>query len=518
MTDKLRIGLLHIAVAHKQPEKNRAVLFDLLKNAATQGAQLVVTPELSLSGYSFRSRNDILPYVESENSATVRALSEAARNYSIYVCSGMAEKDERTGIVYNSVFVIDPEGKIVCRYRKINAESRWACAGSPHQNNTFETPWGRMGVLICSDSYYGLIPRCTALRGADLIIVVTNWPPSGLDPKELWRARALENGVFLVACNRGGVDLTMDCSEAPSCVYDPCGNEIFEGRSSDSELFIVDIPLTEDGRLDGSYRKAKLSKRQVELYGDCTLNLWPVRDITSFLGLPSPGIVPICCVVPEQGEHPVSALERVVRNKFIDNRLISYKGLYVLPVFRAEGEAIENLKQIARACGGSVLWREGREFERGCFLVRDSGEVIRWRMSSGVTDGERPFPEFDFRAARIVFAPFEVLEHPEFAVAAAKRGCDIVLVSEGFLQEGWSLLGGVRTTENIAVGVCGLNGAGIWTPPQGHERWGEVLAGKGDYCLLELDTALTRNKRFQDRVDFELLLCRQRYTSIDFQA
>jgi predicted amidohydrolase len=503
MRSALRIGLLHLAVAHKQRERNLTALLDLLKYAAARGSQIVVTPELSLSGYSFRSRSEILPYTESENSATVRTLAQRAKDYSVYVCSGVAEKDERTGIIYNSAFVIDPEGKIICRYRKISAESRWACAGSPYQDNTFDTPWGRMGVLICSDSYYGLIPRCTALRGADLIIVVANWPPSGLDPKELWRARALENGVFLVACNRGGVDLVMDCRRAPSCVYDPCGNEIFEGTGEDSAAFLVDIPLGEDGRLNGSYRQSTLSRRQIELYGDCSLNLWPVRDITSYLGLPAPGIVPVCCIVPEPGEHPIAALERIVEKESIPSG-----SLCVLPAFKSEDVVVSILKEVVISRKIRLLWKEPRGLEAIYFFVRDTGDVMSRQAGFVFSDGERLFPEFDVGSARVVFAPFDVLAHPEFAVAAAKRGCDMAVASEDFLHGEWKLLAGARTTENIAIAVCGLKGAGIWTPPQGHERWGEVLAAVGGHCLLELDTTLTRNKRFQDRVDFELLLSR----------
>ncbi|MCX7823810.1 MAG: hypothetical protein N2260_10280 [Syntrophobacterales bacterium] len=497
----LRIGLIHLAVAHKKPDLNRKSLLELLNRAIEEGAKIIVMPEMAISGYSFRSRNDILLYAESERGLTVSWLTQIAKKASIYICFGMAERDENTGILYNSAFVIGPEGKILCRYRKISAESRWACAGNPNQNNTFETPWGRMGILICADSYYGLITRCTAIRGARLIIIIANWPPSGLDPRELWRARAIENGLFLVACNRAGFDLTMDCCNAPSCVYDPMGNVIFEGMGKESKLFLVDIPLDSNGKLREDLRRLQLMKRPLELYRDCTLNLWPVRDLTSFLGLPTPGVLPILCVVPELGKHPLWTLKKAL--KHVQPKRGS---LLLLPAFKTDETIIEDLKTIAMSKELGIIWRDPSMSDFCGHLITWDGKLNTWRRNLFTTNEEELFPEFDFSCARVSFAPFDLIKHPEFATATAKRGCDIVLASEEFLEKEWKLLGGVRTIENLAIAACGINGAGIWTTPQGHERWGEVLASEGESCAMDLDTSLTREKRFQDRVDFELLL------------
>ena len=498
---KLRIGLIHLAVAHKKLERNLDNLLKLLNKAVSQGAQIVVTPELALSGYSFRSRSDILAYTESVDGPIISKLSQLTKSYSVYLCLGLAERDDKTGIIYNSAFVIDPRGGVVCRYRKITAESRWACSGSPYQNNTFVTPWGTVGVLICSDSYYGLIPRCTVLRGADLIIVLANWPPSGLDPRELWRARAIENGVFLVACNRGGVDLVMDCREAPSCAYDPSGKLIFEGIGEDSTVFFVDLDLGKDGRLENRFRKKIIQTRLPDLYRDCALNLWPVRDLTSFLGLPACGVFSTLCIVPGENEHPVDALNRMLKNQQIREGT-----LCLLPVFKSDDSILDLLKFVTDTKRIGVLWKDDTGSENGYVMMVQNGDVFKWDRFTYGNNGEIAFPEFDFGPARVVVVPFEVLEHPELAVALAKRGCDIAVSSESFLDGEWKLIGGVRTVENLAIAVCGLNGAGIWTNPQGHERWGEVTAGKGKYCILDIDTVHTRNKRFQDRVDFELLL------------
>jgi predicted amidohydrolase len=90
---------------------------------------------------------------------------------------------------------IDRHGAIIARHRKFIAERAWATAGTTLANSIFDTPWGRVGLLICSDTYYGILPRAMAARGVNLLLVPANWPPGNLDPREVWSARARENHI-----------------------------------------------------------------------------------------------------------------------------------------------------------------------------------------------------------------------------------------------------------------------------------------------------------------------------------
>ena len=103
-------------------------------------------------------------------------------------------------------------------------------------------------------------------------------------------------------------------------------------------------------------------------------------------------------------------------------------------------------------------------------------------------------------------APFAAMAHPEMAVAAAKRGCDLTISIEDGLSPEQRLLAGVRTVENLATAVCSADGAGIWSSQEGHQRWGESLAKPGGACHAALDTNRTRAEKFQDNIDFPLLL------------
>ncbi len=96
------------------------------------------------------------------------------------------------------------------------------------------------------------------------------------------------------------------------------------------------------------------------------------------------------------------------------------------------------------------------------------------------------------------------------AVAFAKLGCDLVVLSEDKLSKESRLLCEIKTIEGVAVAVCATNSGLIAMPPVGHYRWEERSTDGPGVCSYEIDIARTRKKRFQDRIDFELLLKKTR--------
>jgi len=250
--ERLNIALVHLAVRHGEPEHNRRELIRLNRQAAEAGARIIVNTELAVSGYSFRSPKEVAAVAEPVDGPSVQAMAEIAEAAGCYIVLGYPEIDPCTGICYNSAAVLGQDGKLVLNYRKVTAEARWACPGSHMQESLFETPWGRAAVLICSDSYYGLIPRAAALRGADLLLVPANWPGGSLDPRELWRARACENGCALVACNRTGKDRTMECYDAVSCAYGADARSLPSAAHLTRRCFMLSFPF----RVESCVRRA----------------------------------------------------------------------------------------------------------------------------------------------------------------------------------------------------------------------------------------------------------------------
>ncbi len=515
----LKVAFVHLDVRYKDPETNRKNLLRLNREAAIQGADLILNTEMPLAGYSFSSREDISGYVESENGPTLIEIKRLAKKYGTYIGMGLAEHDEATGIYYNSAFVIDPDGRRVCRYRKINAEMRWACPGDPKQSGTFDTPWGRIGVLICSDSYYGMMPRSMAMRGVDLLWVPANWPPSGLDPLELWKGRAIENGFFIAACGRTGKDRIMDCTAAVSCAFDPQGRELFAASSEESRVFIVEIPLNEAGKLFNGSRPQTLQGRNPSLYRSIYLDFRLIDDLTAHYDLPHPGPLNIHCIVPGGKDWDLETFERQIAGTKKEG-----SSLFVLPPLSSALMDAKSLKSLARqhdVALAASLYSGGpadsvssssdetpeRENPSAVRVLVTPDTTCEWHIEDTKhPNGKFPFPTVHYGPAKLGMASYELLLHPELAVAFSKEGYDLVVLSENRLDRTHRLLCGIRTIEGIAVAACASNSALISMVPKGHEHWEEQSIEGPGTCSYALDTVRTRKKRFQDRVDFELLL------------
>ena len=505
--DKLKIAFIHLNVRHKNLEVNRQNIIELNRKAADRGADLILNPELSVSGYSFSSRDDIAEYAISKDDWLLTSLSKIAKEYSAYIIIGLAERDDVNRIYYNSAIAIDPNGRQVCTYRKINAESRWACPGRADQEGFFDTPWGRVGMLICSDTYYGLLPRSMALKGVDLLLVPANWPPGDLDPGDLWRARAMENGFFLAACNRTGQDLIMDCRKSASYLFDPAGDLLFEGRNEDSRLFMAEIPLDKDGKIAGIKRQTILAKRNPLFYRSIYLDRRLISDLTDYYELPQPGILNLELVVPEDGKFDAASIE---------NNMIKYRNkgpiLYLLPEMRAGDFNLSKVKRLAEKYQAGFAVAVKRDKSIVDYLLITNAETLKYTIGDSGQDTELPFPVIKFGTAKIAIVPFDYFKHPELALGLAKTGCDLVLLPMQQLNGKNRLSARIKTTENIAVAVCANNGAALYMPPEGHLIWEKKsFKGTGIFSC-EVDTVKTREKSFQDRVDFELILGTQIHT------
>ena len=487
---ELNIAIAHLAVEHGRPEENLTELLRLFDQAADEGAQIAVGPEMSLSGYSFESRRKIAPFVQEAQGPAGRAIGQLAGERGLFLVAAWAERDAATGIFYNSVFVFGPDGTQVKRYRKISAESRWACPGPAAQDNVFDTPWGRMGLLICSDSYYALPARVTAIKGADLILVPANWPPGGLDPGELWRQRARENGVYLLAANRSGQDGTMDCRTARSHAVAPSGAVLLDRASESTALMWVRLPLDARGRLAGRCRREILAGRHREAYYRATGNFNAIEDLTGFLQLPPPGKLNVHCLIPGANENPVDCLAR-------HRERLDAGSLVILPRYSCAASEREDIEKFARAAEIAVTAREDST-ERIHFWTKD-GE------KSGLVPDAADFPRVDFGPARILLTSLDDLIHPELALAAAKWGCDLAVASESHMDEARAARVALRPIEQLAVAACARNGAAIGLIPRGHQAGCGVRTFTSGHCSCVLDTRETRRKRFLDRIDFETL-------------
>lgn len=220
---RYRVAAIQFNPLLGKKEENIERLLQLVEEAARQEARLIVLPEMATTGYCWASREEIASYVESIPGPTTRRFQELAARYECYIGLGMPELDPGSGVYYNTLALVGPQG-VIGTYRKIHsyiAEPRWARDGDLGFP-VWETPLGRLSAVICMDAMYFESTRIAALHGADVILFPTNWLEERC-PSSWWMARALENGVYMVAANRSDIERGAEFSGG-SCILNPDGS------------------------------------------------------------------------------------------------------------------------------------------------------------------------------------------------------------------------------------------------------------------------------------------------------
>jgi predicted amidohydrolase len=220
---RYRVAAIQFNPLLGEKAQNVERLLHLVEEAALHEARLIVLPEMATTGYCWTSREEIAPYVETLPGPTTERFQELATRYNCFIAFGLPEVDPATNVYYNSLALIGPSG-LIGTYRKIHsyiAEPRWARDGD-QGFPIWETPLGRLAGAICIDAMYFESVRILALRGADVILLPVNWPDAHC-PSSRWMARALENGVYLVAANRSDVERGTEFAGG-SCILNPDGS------------------------------------------------------------------------------------------------------------------------------------------------------------------------------------------------------------------------------------------------------------------------------------------------------
>lgn len=203
-------------------EDNIQRLLALVTEAATRGARLITTPEMATTGYCWFDRHEVAPFVETVPGDTTARFAELAARHQCYIVLGMPEVDPKTTLYYNSAVLIGPDG-VIGTHRKSHpyiSEPKWSAAGDlGHQ--VFDTPIGRIGMLVCMDIHFSETARLLALEGADIICHISNWLAERT-PAPYWITRAMENSCYLLESNRWGLERGVQFSGG-SCIIEPDG-------------------------------------------------------------------------------------------------------------------------------------------------------------------------------------------------------------------------------------------------------------------------------------------------------
>ncbi|MFJ4064183.1 carbon-nitrogen hydrolase family protein [Pseudomonas sp. NPDC089996] len=176
--------------------------------AAESGAQLLVCPEMFLSGYNI-GLAQAQRLAEADDGPSAMAVVEIAQAHRIAIAYGYPERTD-DGAIYNSVQLIDAHGRSLCNYRKTHLfgelDRAMFSPGADHFP-VIELEGWKVGMLICYDIEFPENARRLALAGAELILVPTaNMTPYDFVCQVTVRARAQENQCYLVYANYCGAE------------------------------------------------------------------------------------------------------------------------------------------------------------------------------------------------------------------------------------------------------------------------------------------------------------------------
>ena len=205
-----KIAAVQMDCAFADKPKNLETIRARLREAAGNGAQLVIVPECALPGYCYESKEEAWPHAEPIPGPSTQLLAADCAALNVWAVVGLLERDDGTGDkLFNACTLIGPAG-VVANYRKIHLPflgvDRFTTPGD--QPFAVHDLGGlRVGMNICYDGSFPESARCLMLLGADLIVLPTNWPTGAISTaRTLIPARAMENHVYYAAVNRVGTE------------------------------------------------------------------------------------------------------------------------------------------------------------------------------------------------------------------------------------------------------------------------------------------------------------------------
>jgi len=241
----MKISLAQIPVAQSQFEANLGTAAHYIENAKKSGSDLVVFPEMFLSGFHYMMNYNA---IKNEPKFFIEKVCALAKANQIAICGTLPALDAGTQV--NRFYYISEEGEVLAHYDKIHLfkifnENKFIRAGDSLA--VLETKFGKIGFATCYDLRFPEMFRKLALEGAEAFIVCAAWPhPRLLHWQTLLRARAIENQSFVIAVNQC-------CEEnfvkhiakyfGGSTIIDPWGETIIEAKIDSPDLVSAQIDL-----------------------------------------------------------------------------------------------------------------------------------------------------------------------------------------------------------------------------------------------------------------------------------
>jgi predicted amidohydrolase len=256
---KFTVGLVQMRTG-LDPRANCDAAASLIREAKAAGADYVQTPEMTNIMEVKRERL-FSTIVDEDADATLAAMRELARSLGLHLHIGSLAIKVAPQRAANRAFLIDPHGDIATRYDKIHMFDVDLAGGESYRESrnyrpgeiavAADLPWGRLGITICYDLRFPALYRALAEAGATMLAV-----PSAFTRQTgeahwhvLLRARAIENGCFVLAAAQGGKHENGRETFGHSLIVDPWGRILAEGGTEPGVVMgTIDLAEVADAR------------------------------------------------------------------------------------------------------------------------------------------------------------------------------------------------------------------------------------------------------------------------------
>jgi 5-aminopentanamidase len=273
MTTPWKIAAVQFDCRLGDRQWNLEVMRQKIREAAAQGARLVLFPECALTGYAFESKSEALLQAESVPGPSSAILSRDCLELGVWTIFGLVEHQEPGGAIFNSCALLGPKQRVEV-YRKIHLP----CLGLDRFTKPGDRPFAvhdlgglRVGMNICYDGSFPEAARVLTLLGADLVVLPTNWPVKARATMQyVVQARALENHVYYAAINRVGEERGFQFI-GHSRIVNWDGELLAASTSAEEEILYAEIDPDQARRkrvihIPGKYEIDRVGDRRPEMY------------------------------------------------------------------------------------------------------------------------------------------------------------------------------------------------------------------------------------------------------------
>ena len=231
---KFKAACVQFDVRNDDVRRNVGFVISALEHLHQENVKLVVLPELWAAKFDNERASELWLFSQE----ALRKISSLSKKYEMVIAGSIMEKEGDD--YFNTAYITDASGKEIGKYRKVHlfsmaGEDNYFKCGE--EKVVVDTGIGKLGIIICYDLRFPELTRALALSGAAILLVPAQWPKARV---KHWRtlaiARAIENQLFVVACNRTGRD-KKEWYPGHSLIIDPWGEVLAEGGEEEGFIF-----------------------------------------------------------------------------------------------------------------------------------------------------------------------------------------------------------------------------------------------------------------------------------------